>query len=141
MLSRGASRSKMMSFRRKVDLGIASVVAGVTTYCLYKVGMDFYDLMKPSAISQTFSVKPQTHVKNDIINLFEKSSMVSPFSMHQEQQQVLVDPIHGNGYHARPIGHAVSYSTPSVYTTRPVAPINGRDFDFSSLTQGLFTKR
>lgn len=55
MLSRGASRSKMMSFRRKVDLGIASVVAGVTTYCLYKVGMDFYDLMKPSA-SKTFNL-------------------------------------------------------------------------------------
>ncbi|XP_062017032.1 ADP-ribosylation factor GTPase-activating protein AGD5-like isoform X2 [Rosa rugosa] len=184
-----------------------------------KYGIEDLFIDTPS-ITQTFSVKPQTDVKNDIINLFEKSSIVSPFSMHQQQQAMLsqqhsllmaaapnssgshsfsssLQPasqaIHlptqngrsvgqqvpgnptppnlqyysqiGNGYHARPIGNAVSYSTSSMYTMRPVAPINGvrsiggsrvstpppkssvtptpsgRDFDFSSLTQGLFTKR
>ncbi|KAK9936274.1 hypothetical protein M0R45_013123 [Rubus argutus] len=186
-----------------------------------KYGIEDLFIDSPS-VTQTCSVKPQTDVKNDIINLFEKSSMVSSFSMHQQQQLAMRSqqqsllmaaaasssgshsfpsslqpashaihlPTHnvrsigqqvpgnltpsnlqnysqmGNGYHARPIGNAaISYSTSSMYTTRPVAPINGitsirasgvssalpkpsitptpsgRDYDFSSLTQGLFTKR
>ncbi|PRQ28772.1 putative Arf GTPase activating protein [Rosa chinensis] len=185
-----------------------------------KYGIEDLFIDSPST-TQTFSVKPQTDVKNDIINLFEKSSIVSPFSMHQQQQEAMLSQQHsllmaaapnssgshsfssslqpasqavhlptqngrsvgqqvpgnptppnlqyysqiGNGYHARPIGNAVSYSTSSMYMMRPVAPINGvrsiggsrvstpppkssvtptpsgRDFDFSSLTQGLFTKR
>ncbi|XP_050367975.1 ADP-ribosylation factor GTPase-activating protein AGD5-like isoform X2 [Argentina anserina] len=179
-----------------------------------KYGIEDLFTDSPS-VTQTGSVKPQTNVKNDIINSFEKSSMVSPFSMHQQQQAMLCQQqsllmntanfggspafpslqptsqaIHlptkngrsisqqvpgnmappnqqyysqiGNGYHARPIGNAVSYSPSSMYTMRPVAPINGvrstsasgappkpcvtptpsgRDFDFSSLTQGLFSKR
>ncbi|KAM5588383.1 ADP-ribosylation factor GTPase-activating protein AGD5-like [Rosa sericea] len=188
-----------------------------------KYGIEDLFIDSPS-ITETFSVKPPTDVKNDIINLFEKSSIVSPFSMHQQQQQqqqAMLSQQHsllmaaapnssgshsfssslqpasqaihlptqngrsvgqqvpgnptplnlqyysqiGNGYHARPLGNAVSYSTSSMYAMRPVAPINGvrsiggsrvstappkpcvtptpsgRDFDFSSLTQGLFTKR
>ncbi|KAL6197493.1 hypothetical protein ACLB2K_033101 [Fragaria x ananassa] len=185
-----------------------------------KYGIEDLFIDSPS-VTQTVSVKPQTDVKTDIINLFEKSSMVSPFSMHHQQQQAMLSQqqslvmataanssgshafpslqpasqaIHllthngrsigqqvpgnmtppniqyhsqviGNGYHASPIGNAVSYSPSSMYTMRPVAPINGvrsigasgvstaprkpsvtptpsgRDFDFSSLTQGLFTKR
>lgn len=33
--------------------------------------------------------KPQKDVKNDIINLFEKSNIVSPFAMHQQQLVML----------------------------------------------------
>ena len=39
-------------------------------------------------VSQTFSVKPQTHVKNDIINLFEKvyaANFVSFFLFSQAE--------------------------------------------------------
>ncbi|KAM5588384.1 hypothetical protein ABKV19_006694 [Rosa sericea] len=51
-----------------------------------KYGIEDLFIDSPS-ITETFSVKPPTDVKNDIINLFEKSSIVSPFSMHQQQQQ------------------------------------------------------
>ncbi|CAL2251580.1 unnamed protein product [Prunus armeniaca] len=71
----------------------------------------------------------------------------------------------GNGSPTRPVGNAVPFPTSSMYATRPVTSVNGvtnlratgfstaspissipptksgRDFDFSSLTQGLFTKR
>ncbi|CAL8145974.1 unnamed protein product [Prunus armeniaca] len=71
----------------------------------------------------------------------------------------------GNGGPTRPVGNAVPFPTSSMYATRPVTSVNGvtnlratgfstaspissipptksgRDFDFSSLTQGLFTKR
>ncbi|XP_070677624.1 ADP-ribosylation factor GTPase-activating protein AGD5-like isoform X4 [Malus domestica] len=71
----------------------------------------------------------------------------------------------GNSYHTRPVENTVPFQTSSMYRTRPVTPINGvtnirangfssaspissfpstksgSDFDFSSLTQGLFTKR
>ncbi|KAM1347687.1 hypothetical protein ACFX2H_036581 [Malus domestica] len=71
----------------------------------------------------------------------------------------------GSSYHTRPVGNTVPFQTSSMYRTRPVTPINGvtnirangfssaspissfpstksgSDFDFSSLTQGLFTKR
>ncbi|KAG5235561.1 ADP-ribosylation factor GTPase-activating protein [Salix suchowensis] len=36
-----------------------------------------------------FSEKPQKDVKNDIMSLFEKSNMVSPFAMHQQQLAML----------------------------------------------------
>ncbi|KAK4491997.1 hypothetical protein RD792_002784, partial [Penstemon davidsonii] len=47
----------------------------------------FEDLFqdKPSITPSTMLGKPQTDVKNDIMSLFEKSNMVSPFSLHQQQ--------------------------------------------------------
>ncbi|XP_008224960.1 PREDICTED: probable ADP-ribosylation factor GTPase-activating protein AGD5 isoform X2 [Prunus mume] len=71
----------------------------------------------------------------------------------------------GNSGPTRPVGNAFPFPTSSMYATRPVTSVNGvtnlratgfstaspissipptksgRDFDFSSLTQGLFTKR
>ncbi|BBH00828.1 ARF-GAP domain 5 protein [Prunus dulcis] len=169
-------------------------------------------------VTQPFSMKPQ----NDVMNLLEKSSTASPFSMHQQQLAVLSQqqsslmaaaaksstphsipanlqpgshaihlptqngqsigrqvpgnlvPAHpppqhytqiGNGSPTHPVGNAVPFPTSSMYATRPVTSVNGvtnlratgfstaspissipptksgRDFDFSSLTQGLFTKR
>ncbi|KAI5387755.1 ADP-ribosylation factor GTPase-activating protein AGD5 [Lathyrus oleraceus] len=49
------------------------------------------DLFKDS-FSMTPSLapaKPQKDVKNDIISLFEKSNIVSPFAMHQQQLAML----------------------------------------------------
>ncbi|XXG71371.1 hypothetical protein AAC387_Pa07g0642 [Persea americana] len=53
---------------------------------------DIEDLFKdsPSAMQPAAaSIKPQKDVKNDIMSLFEKSNMVSPFSVHQQQLAVL----------------------------------------------------
>ncbi|KAJ4981208.1 hypothetical protein NE237_032045 [Protea cynaroides] len=49
------------------------------------------DLFKdtPSLAYAPVSEKPQKDVKNDIMNLFEKSNMVSPFSVHQQQLAML----------------------------------------------------
>ncbi|KAB2603786.1 ADP-ribosylation factor GTPase-activating protein AGD5 [Pyrus ussuriensis x Pyrus communis] len=175
----------------------------------------------PTPVTQPFSMKTQNDVQNDIMNLFEKSSMASPFSVHQQQlamssqQQALLMataakssgsytitaniqpgshsiqhlptrngqnigrqvpgslvPVHpqhytqiGNSYHTWLVGNTVPFQTSSMCMTRPVTPVHGvtnirangfssaspissipstksgRDFDFSSLTQGLFTKR
>ncbi|KAF3453609.1 hypothetical protein FNV43_RR04049 [Rhamnella rubrinervis] len=169
--------------------------------------------------------KPQKDVKNDIMSLFEKSNMVSPFSMHQQQLAMLAqhqslvmaaaaksagsDPKFPGiaqqpapnginlptqswpnvGYQipgmvmpvgaqadlqkvmqasnmglAHPVGSSISYSTSSFYPMGQVTPVNGvttsasktqspspvssassttqsgKDYDFSSLTHGMFTK-
>ncbi|KAI4333722.1 hypothetical protein L6164_018495 [Bauhinia variegata] len=49
------------------------------------------DLFKdsPSVTPSLVPEKPQKDVKNDIMSLFEKSSMVSPFAMHQQQLAML----------------------------------------------------
>ncbi|PNT13162.1 hypothetical protein POPTR_011G127000v4 [Populus trichocarpa] len=49
------------------------------------------DLFKdsPSLAIPSVSEKPQKDVKNDIMSLFEKSNMVSPFAMHQQQLAML----------------------------------------------------
>ncbi|XP_043692251.1 ADP-ribosylation factor GTPase-activating protein AGD5 isoform X2 [Telopea speciosissima] len=49
------------------------------------------DLFKdtPLVTSTPVSEKPQKDVKNDILSLFEKSDMVSPFSIHQQQLAML----------------------------------------------------
>ncbi|KAM7495490.1 hypothetical protein LguiB_030099 [Lonicera macranthoides] len=47
----------------------------------------FEDLFKDSP--PTVLEKPKTDPKNDIMSLFEKSNMVSPFSMHQQQLAML----------------------------------------------------
>ncbi|XXG59694.1 hypothetical protein AAC387_Pa04g1733 [Persea americana] len=49
------------------------------------------DLFKdsPSTMQLPVSNKPQKDLKNDIMSLFEKSNMVSPFSVHQQQLAVL----------------------------------------------------
>ncbi|KAK9268206.1 hypothetical protein L1049_010649 [Liquidambar formosana] len=48
------------------------------------------DLFKDSwSVTPPISEEPQKDVKNDIMNLFEKSSMVSPFSVHQQQLTTL----------------------------------------------------
>lgn len=167
-------------------------------------------------IAQPIAEKPPMEVKNDIMTLFEKSSMLSPFSVHQQQlamhaqQQSLFvaaapkssggsqnfSGTHQNGsnsFHvpaqsSGSIGNKVPVSTISfqqmgniqlshpiassgphpisnMYSTTPVAPLNsittnvasrppststvpfsiptqlGGDYDFSSLTQGMFGKR
>ncbi|KAK7262718.1 hypothetical protein RJT34_30296 [Clitoria ternatea] len=49
------------------------------------------DLFKdsPSVTPSLTPEKPQKDVKNDIMSLFEKSNMASPFSMHQQQMAML----------------------------------------------------
>ncbi|PIM98176.1 putative GTPase-activating protein [Handroanthus impetiginosus] len=49
------------------------------------------DLLKdsPSTMPNSMPVKHQKDVKNDIMSLFEKSNMVSPFSLHQQQLAML----------------------------------------------------
>ncbi|XP_022880239.1 probable ADP-ribosylation factor GTPase-activating protein AGD5 isoform X2 [Olea europaea var. sylvestris] len=49
------------------------------------------DLFKdsPSIAPASISEKPQKDVKNDIMSLFEKSNMVSPFALHQQQIAML----------------------------------------------------
>ncbi|GLT74757.1 hypothetical protein SLA2020_465350 [Shorea laevis] len=48
------------------------------------------DLFNISASATTqVAEKPQKDVKNDIMSLFEKSNMVSPFAMHQQQLAML----------------------------------------------------
>ncbi|XWS09932.1 hypothetical protein CRYUN_Cryun39dG0032300 [Craigia yunnanensis] len=49
------------------------------------------DLFNDSPLLTTNQVpeKPQKDVKNDIMSLFEKSNMVSPFAMHQQQLAML----------------------------------------------------
>uniref|UniRef100_A0A2P2K3B1 Arf-GAP domain-containing protein n=3 Tax=Rhizophora mucronata TaxID=61149 RepID=A0A2P2K3B1_RHIMU len=169
--------------------------------------------------------KPPKDVKNDIMSLFEKSNMVSPFATHQQQLAMLaqqqsllmaavaksagVDPKFsgsipqpgsngitlpaqnwpntgyqmpglmmpvsmqgnlqklvqtGNGGPMHPATSSVPYPTASLYTMGQVTPVNGlttagvskpqsatpapsksasqsgKDYDFSSLTQGMFAK-
>ncbi|XP_070662745.1 ADP-ribosylation factor GTPase-activating protein AGD5-like isoform X7 [Malus domestica] len=105
---------------------------------------DFFIDPTPTPITQPISMKTQNDVQNDIMNFFEKI---------------------GNSYYTLPVGNTVPFQTSSMYRTRPVTPVNGvtnirankfsstspississtksgRDFDFSSLTQGLFTKQ
>ncbi|XP_028127542.1 ADP-ribosylation factor GTPase-activating protein AGD5-like isoform X2 [Camellia sinensis] len=49
------------------------------------------DLFKdsPSLAPSTVSEKPIKDVKNDIMSLFDKSNVVSPFSVHQQQLAML----------------------------------------------------
>ncbi|XP_035550056.1 ADP-ribosylation factor GTPase-activating protein AGD5-like isoform X2 [Juglans regia] len=172
------------------------------------------DLFKnsPSVIPTLVSEKPQKHGNNDIMSLFEKSSMVSPFSMHQQQLMMLAQqqsllmaaaaksaggelkvlgtaqqpgsngsinlptqswvnagyPMPGmtrNMVPAYPVGGSVSYPTSSMYSMGQSTQFNtaatsavskpqsasavpsmpptraGNDHDFSSLTQGMFSKQ
>ncbi|KDP38941.1 hypothetical protein JCGZ_00698 [Jatropha curcas] len=185
------------------------------------------DLFKDSIPLTTASVseKPEKDVKNDIMSLFEKSNMVSPFAMHQQQlamlaqQQTLlmaaaaksggVDPKFpgsiqqpgsnginlpaqnwqnvgfqfpglvmpvagqsdprklvqtGNTGFTNQAGGSIPYPTSSFYTMGQATSVNGvttagvskpqsaapvssgnssqtgKDYDFSSLTQGMFSK-
>eukprot|EP00262_Sarcandra_glabra_P021672 TRINITY_DN927_c0_g2_i1.p1 TRINITY_DN927_c0_g2~~TRINITY_DN927_c0_g2_i1.p1 ORF type:complete len:466 (-),score=97.82 TRINITY_DN927_c0_g2_i1:393-1790(-) len=177
------------------------------------------------AVTPSVSEKPQKDVKKDIMSLFEKSKMVSPFSVHQQQLAVLAQqqsllmaaaaksgggvptfpgithqpipndaqvfsgstplqnrpsvgvqipgmrmPIAGQNELQNFIqvgnikpphqsGNSGPYQLASMYTMGTVAPINGvstppsastvsfgapnrsgSDYDFSSLTQGMFSK-
>lgn len=151
-------------------------------------------------------LKSQTHVKNDIMGLFEKSSMVSPYAIHQQQlafisqqhQAILmaaaqsgvsppIIPLSNSTPHgvtqswptlglfapgmAPPTGfqsanirptypghHGSSFPTPGVYpanwsslingatrlsssaATPATAAQSGKEYDFSSLTHGMFSK-
>ncbi|XP_054816582.1 ADP-ribosylation factor GTPase-activating protein AGD5 [Prosopis cineraria] len=49
----------------------------------------FKDSSSPSVTPSLVPEKQQKDVKNDIMSLFEKSSMVSPFAMHQQQLAML----------------------------------------------------
>ncbi|XP_031249879.1 ADP-ribosylation factor GTPase-activating protein AGD5-like isoform X2 [Pistacia vera] len=171
------------------------------------------DLFLESPSVPSISENPQKEVNSDIMNLFEKSKMVSPFSTHQQQVAMLAQqqslliaasakstggpqtfpvnvqqpvsngtylPTHnwgfhghqvpgmmmpinnqqkyvqmGNGQYTYPAGNLVNLPTPSMNTQWPMAPVNGvanirastrpptapSDYDFSSLTQGMFTRR
>ncbi|KAI8525415.1 hypothetical protein RHMOL_Rhmol13G0229000 [Rhododendron molle] len=162
--------------------------------------------------------KPAKDQKNNAMNFFDKPTMVSPFSIHQQQEAALAQqqsfpmatgptsfagpqPYYRSMYHPGPIngvrfpsqmmptthlqnnmqmgylqpsfparGAATPYLTSSLYTPRPVAPPNSqmtnyrgnapassmfnpapssnipaqsgsRDYDLSSLVQGMFTNR
>lgn len=180
------------------------------------------DLFKdsPSVTPSLAADKPQKDAKNDIMSLFEKSNMVSPFSLHQQQLAMLaqqqsllmaaaakstsgdprypasvqpprpnipvqswpaaaypmsgVMPMGGQGElqkhmqtrnvaPAHPAGSSVQYPPSGFYGVGQVAPVNGmmtmgvskaqpaapvssttsqsaKDYDFSSLTQGMFAK-
>ncbi|TKY49045.1 ADP-ribosylation factor GTPase-activating protein AGD5 [Spatholobus suberectus] len=183
------------------------------------------DLFKdsPSMTPSLAPEKPQKDVKNDIMSLFEKGNMVSPFSMHQQQLAMLaqqqsllmaaaakstggdpryptsiqqprpnvpiqswpatgysiseVMPMGGQGELQKLMqgqtrnmtpthfaGSSVQYPPSSFYAMGQVAPVNGmmttmgvgkpqsaapvssttsksaKDYDFSSLTQGMFAK-
>ncbi|KAF9589677.1 hypothetical protein IFM89_027009 [Coptis chinensis] len=157
---------------------------------------------KESAAKQTEteSQQPQKDLKSDIMSLFEKSKMASPFSVHQQQLAVLAQqqsllmaaaaksnggapaapapggrmPVAGQNELQMQMGNVrpsnssgiyVPFQTPSIYNMETVAPVNGiasgsgvsrppamppassltptrteTDFDFSSLTQGMFSK-
>lgn len=188
------------------------------------------DLFKdsPSLANSQAPQKPQKDVKNDIMSLFEKSNIVSPFFVHQQQLAMLAqhqsllmaaaaksgggDPKFSasnpqqasNGANfptpnwpnvglqvpgmmmpmggpadlqklmqnmnmglTHQAGNSVPYPAPSFYTMEQVTPVNGvatpttnkpqsaspvssssqstpsqsgKDYDFSSLTKGLFSK-
>uniref|UniRef100_A0A6N2MHE0 Arf-GAP domain-containing protein n=1 Tax=Salix viminalis TaxID=40686 RepID=A0A6N2MHE0_SALVM len=132
------------------------------------------DLFKDSSSLATPSVleKPQKDVKNDIMSLFEKSNMVSPFAMHQQQlamlaqQQLLMAAAANSAGLTHPGGSSAPNPTSSLYNTGQVAPAanagttngvgktqsssavssggtstaTGKDYDFSSLMQGMFSK-
>ncbi|XP_040990092.1 ADP-ribosylation factor GTPase-activating protein AGD5-like isoform X2 [Juglans microcarpa x Juglans regia] len=172
------------------------------------------DLFKnsPSVIPTLVSEIPQKHGNNDIMSLFEKSSMVSPFSVHQQQLMMLAQQqsllmaaaaksaggelkvlgtaqqpgSNGSinlptqswasaGYQmpgmtrnmvpAYPVGSSVPCPTSSMYSMGQSTQFNtaatsavskpqsasavpsmpptraGNDYDFSSLTQGMFSKQ
>ncbi|XP_058001424.1 ADP-ribosylation factor GTPase-activating protein AGD5 isoform X2 [Hevea brasiliensis] len=183
------------------------------------------DLFKdsPSLTAPSVTEKHQKDVKNDIMSLFEKSNMVSPFAMHQQQLAMLaqqqsllmaaaaksggvepkfpgsiqqpgsngilpaqnwpnvgyqipglVMPVAGQGDPRKLMqtgnsgltnlaGSSVPYPMSSFYTSGQVTPVNGvttgvspqsgapvssgnssqsgKDYDFSSLTQGMFPKQ
>ncbi|KAJ8754606.1 hypothetical protein K2173_010697 [Erythroxylum novogranatense] len=184
------------------------------------------DLFKDSPpLTSSTPVKPQKDVKSDIMSLFDKSNMVSPFAMHQQQIAVLAQqqsllmaaaaksaggdlklssniqqPVPNgvnfpsqswpnSGYQipglsmpvagqvdiqkllqtgstipTQAVGNSVSYPTASFYSVGQFPPDNGlrtmeaiipqsaspasgggssqsgKEYDFSSLTQGLFAK-
>ncbi|XP_057975303.1 ADP-ribosylation factor GTPase-activating protein AGD5 [Malania oleifera] len=180
------------------------------------------DLFKNSPSELSITQTPQKDVKTDIMSLFEKSNMVSPFSVHQQQLAMLAQqqslfmaaaaknfsgnaqrpgsnapelstqnlpnishqapgmimPVGGqnelqkimqvgNIQFAHSAGNPVSFSTSSIYGVQKDGSTNGaaaaaaavghlstassvsstasstesgKDYDFSSLTRGLFSK-
>lgn len=174
-----------------------------------KTGIE--DLVIDSSLLTPSLSAPQKEVKNDVMNLFGKSCVVSPVSIHQQQTALLAQSnglpqtpsiymhrqLGSNGFQSpvqhwnvahpvppamaiNPLAHqqrymqmgnympayyatnSVTFSTPSFYSTGPVAPINGltttmvnqpalstpvnsaqqgNNHDFSSLTHLMFTKR
>ncbi|GMJ15919.1 NEVERSHED, ARF-GAP domain 5 [Hibiscus trionum] len=172
----------------------------------------------PPLTANQIPEKPKKDVKNDIMSLFEKSNMVSPFAMHQQQLAMLAQqqsllmaaaaksapgnnqqpPSNGQsiptqswpnmGYQIpgmmmpvagqadlqklmqamsmgqTPVANSAAYPSSSFYALGQVTPANGvattgaskpesaspipsanssqsgKDYDFSSLTQGMFTK-
>lgn len=185
------------------------------------------DLFKDTPLVTPSSEKPQKDLKNDIMSLFEKSNMVSPFAMHQQQLAMLAQqqalliasvnksagadpklpvntqqpvangtnipfqgwpnigyqipgvmmPTGGQGDQQKVVqarnlgpsnlvGNPVPYSMPGFHGLGQVTPLTngvtsvgasktqspspmpsasptqaGKDFDFSSLTQGMFSKQ
>lgn len=159
-----------------------------------------------SIAQEVIPLKSQTHAKNDIMGLFEKSSMVSPYAIHQQQlafisqqhQAIImaaaqsgvsppviplnnsipqgitqswptlglfapgmVPPVGFQSTNIRPTypgHHGSSFPTHGVYPTNSSLPINGttrlpsstatpasatqsgKEYDFSSLTHGMFSK-
>ncbi|KAK8643875.1 hypothetical protein V6N13_013152 [Hibiscus sabdariffa] len=178
---------------------------------------DLFSDLPPLTANQV-PEKPKKDVKNDIMSLFEKSNMVSPFAMHQQQLAMLAQqqsllmaaaaksapgntqqpPSNGSsiptqtwptmGYQIpgmmmpvagqadlqklmqamsmgqTQVANSAAYPSSSFYASGQVTPQNGvattgaskpqsaspvptvnssqsgKDYDFSSLTQGMFTK-
>ncbi|KAL8510360.1 hypothetical protein ACS0TY_017245 [Phlomoides rotata] len=210
--SAGASSSTEKTIQAKPDENISHCASGIE------------DLFKdsPSIAPSTMSGNPQKDVKTDIMSLFEKSNIVSPFAVHQQQLAMLAQqqsllmaaaanasngmpkvPVNtqlglngtnlpnqvwptvgyqfpgltipaaekteldklmqmGNMVTTRPVGNSFALPMSSPYTVGANASSNGsissiaskqtasslssdpsqsaKDYDFSSLTQGFFSK-
>ncbi|KAL9999125.1 putative Arf GTPase activating protein [Helianthus debilis subsp. tardiflorus] len=118
---------------------------------------EFEDLFDGLDWATPLTQEPCKQVKPDIMNLSEKSTMVHPspvqhpqLAVHGQQQfkltgnhQTNVNAL--NGLH-RSIGNQGFYTTSSM-TSRPskgavgIPTQLGGEYDFSSLTQGMFSKR
>ncbi|XWS19535.1 hypothetical protein CRYUN_Cryun31cG0024200 [Craigia yunnanensis] len=80
------------------------------------------DLFRESAtVKQKFPEKPPGDMKHDIVNLFEKSSMASPFSIHQQQLAILSQQQSIMGTAAKPNGGSQAF------------PVNAHQFSSNGL--------
>ncbi|KAG2371899.1 ADP-ribosylation factor GTPase-activating protein [Vigna angularis] len=81
------------------------------------------DLFKESPMMPSLTPeKPQKDVKNDIMSLFEKGNMVSPFSMHQQQLAMLQQQSLLMAAAAKSSGGDLKYP-PGIQEPRPNVPV------------------
>ncbi|KAK6934320.1 Arf GTPase activating protein [Dillenia turbinata] len=68
----------------------ATTAAPVSSNSQPNSGVEDLFTDSPLAATSSISEKPKKDVKNDIMSLFDKSNMVSPFAVHQQQLAMLV---------------------------------------------------